>query len=79
MSNPMCLIIPSLDAGSAGAGKSTFIKQLRLHYGDRFPEHSRQQFVHYVMYNVTCALHVILDQMEVMGIQYDNQHNQVMS
>ncbi|KAL8562797.1 hypothetical protein ACOMHN_022672 [Nucella lapillus] len=62
--------------GSAGAGKSTFIKQLRLNYGDRFPEQSRQQFSPYVMYNVTCALHVIMDQMDVMGIQYDNEHNQ---
>ena len=51
-------------------------KRQRLHYGDHFPEPARQQFVQYVMYNVTCALHVILDQMEAMGIQYDDQHNQ---
>ncbi|XP_070212037.1 guanine nucleotide-binding protein subunit alpha-11-like isoform X2 [Littorina saxatilis] len=62
--------------GSAGAGKSTFIKQLRLHYGDRFPEQTRSQFTQYVLYNVTCALHIIMDQMELMGIKYDNQQNQ---
>lgn len=62
--------------GSAGAGKSTFIKQLRLHYGDRFPESSKQQFVQYVLYNVTCAVHVLLDQMDLMGIPYDSQRHQ---
>ncbi|XP_076461591.1 guanine nucleotide-binding protein G(o) subunit alpha-like isoform X2 [Babylonia areolata] len=65
--------------GGAGAGKSTFIKQLRLQYGDHFPESCRQQFTPYVMYNVTCALHVILDQMDTMGIQYDDDHNQRMA
>ncbi|XP_076472452.1 guanine nucleotide-binding protein G(o) subunit alpha-like isoform X2 [Babylonia areolata] len=62
--------------GSAGAGKSTFIKQLRLNYGDRFPDTARQQFEQYVLYNVTCALHVILDQMDLMGIPYDSQRHQ---
>ena len=66
-----------VDAGSGGSGKSTIIKQLRLHYGDGFPEHFRRQQTPYVIYNISCALHVLLDQMDVMGFQYSSCENQV--
>nr|KAG5686293.1 hypothetical protein BaRGS_033937 [Batillaria attramentaria] len=61
--------------GGAGSGKSTFIKQLQFHYGDHFPEQSRLQYVQHILHNVTCALRVILLQMDAMGIQYDSEHN----
>ncbi|XP_025093514.1 guanine nucleotide-binding protein G(o) subunit alpha-like isoform X3 [Pomacea canaliculata] len=61
--------------GGAGAGKSTFIKQLRLHYGNHFPEAICHQWVPQVLHNLTGALHVVLEQMEVLNIQFDNHLN----
>ncbi|CAD5118215.1 DgyrCDS6938 [Dimorphilus gyrociliatus] len=48
--------------GGAGSGKSTFIKQLRLRHGDKFPESERKTWTIYVYENLVEALYPILEQ-----------------
>ncbi|XP_046567236.1 LOW QUALITY PROTEIN: guanine nucleotide-binding protein G(t) subunit alpha-2-like [Haliotis rubra] len=59
--------------GGAGSGKSTFIKQLRLHYGDGFPESDRGQFVSSILQNCCNALNVILDMMNEMNVVFEKE------
>ncbi|KAK3590192.1 hypothetical protein CHS0354_041249 [Potamilus streckersoni] len=67
--------IQLLVLGGAGSGKSTFIKQLRINYGDGFPELEREKFNHQVHDNVVNAINTVLDQMKTLQIPFDNEAN----
>ena len=67
----MCL------SGGASSGKSTFIKQLRIHHGDGFPEDVREGLRPQVCENLTDALTVLLDQMEAWGVEFSDPNNKV--
>lgn len=56
--------------GGSGSGKSTFIKQMRLKYGDGFPEGDRCYFKPFIFENITHALHRVLDHMISMNIDF---------
>ncbi|KAK6186201.1 hypothetical protein SNE40_008286 [Patella caerulea] len=62
--------------GGAGSGKSTFIKQLQLHYGGGFPESEREIFAEQILKNMTEGLVLIVEQMEVLGIKYERVETQ---
>ncbi|XP_064601177.1 guanine nucleotide-binding protein subunit alpha-11-like [Liolophura sinensis] len=61
-----------LSVGGASSGKSTFIKQLRLHYGDGFPAQARQVFIPHIVDNVTDAFNILLEQMARLGIPFSD-------
>ncbi|XP_041370762.1 guanine nucleotide-binding protein G(o) subunit alpha-like isoform X2 [Gigantopelta aegis] len=61
--------------GGAGSGKSTFIKQLRLHYGDGFPDTERVKFINNILQNCANGLHIILEHMEVLGINFESEES----
>ncbi|CAG5119108.1 unnamed protein product [Candidula unifasciata] len=56
--------------GSPGAGKSTFIKQFRLHYGDQFPPSERRSFHEQILQNVATGLVHLIEQMDRMGLKF---------
>ncbi|XP_052771298.1 guanine nucleotide-binding protein G(i) subunit alpha-3-like isoform X6 [Mya arenaria] len=58
--------------GGAYSGKSTFVKQLRIHYGDGFPEDERGPYKHQVHDNISGAVHKVIDHMRIENIKFDN-------
>lgn len=65
--------IQLLVLGGACSGKSTFIKQLRLHYGDGFPEPEREKYRNQVYDNIAYAMNKIIDQMKRLQIPYASE------
>lgn len=63
--------------GGAGSGKSTFIKQMRLHHGDGYPPEERVQLRLVVWSNVIDALHVVLRHMKWNNIAFGDTATQV--
>ena len=63
--------------GGASSGKSTFIKQLRLHKGDGFPEVERRKLTLHVYENLADALNILLDNMKHLGIDFDHEQHKV--
>ena len=63
--------------GGASSGKSTFIKQLRLHKGDGFPEVERRKLTLHVYENLADALNILLDNMKHLGIEFDHEQHKV--
>lgn len=66
-----------LPTGGAYSGKSTFVKQLRIHYGDGFPDEERAQFRNQVHDNITAAAHKIIEHMKETGIPFADESLQV--
>ena len=64
-------------SGGASSGKSTFIKQLRLHKGDGFPEPERRKLSIHVFENLADALNILLDNMKLLGIDFDHEQHKV--
>ncbi|KAL5021118.1 hypothetical protein ScPMuIL_000273 [Solemya velum] len=59
--------------GGAGSGKSTFIKQIQLNYGDGFPESERLKFRTQVYENVVESIHVLLDCMKSFNLTFKQE------
>ncbi|XP_078670018.1 guanine nucleotide-binding protein G(t) subunit alpha-2-like isoform X2 [Branchiostoma floridae x Branchiostoma belcheri] len=64
-----------LTLGSAGSGKSTFSKQLRVLYGDGFPEAERVKLRPNVYSNVRVAIKRLVRAMEKLGIQFEKEES----
>nr|KAI8769672.1 G protein alpha-a subunit [Biomphalaria glabrata] len=62
--------IQILILGAPATGKSTFIKQFRLHYGDRFPQSERRTFHDQIHQNVAFSLVHLMDHMERLGLKF---------
>lgn len=71
MFHTLCII------GGAGSGKSTFIKQIQLNYGDGFPESERLKFRTQVYENVVESIHVLLDCMKSFNLTFKQEGIQV--
>ena len=72
-----CTLDLILLSGGACSGKSTFIKQLRLHYGDGFPEPEREKYRNQVFDNISYAMNKIIDQMSRLQLPYASEKTQV--
>lgn len=59
--------------GGAGCGKSTFVKQLRIHYGDGFPEEERLNYKNQVHDNIAGAANKILDNMQRLNLSFETE------
>ncbi|XP_064629902.1 G protein alpha i subunit-like isoform X2 [Lineus longissimus] len=68
--------IQLLILGGAGSGKSTFIKQLRIHHGDGYPDIERSKLKSHVYDNVADAIHVVLVSMPKFNIEFQDPHIQ---
>lgn len=64
-------------SGGASSGKSTFIKQLRLHQGDGFPESERAKQTTFVLENLTDGFNLIIDHMKDQNIDFEDPENAV--
>ncbi|RUS79694.1 hypothetical protein EGW08_012548 [Elysia chlorotica] len=63
--------------GSPGAGKSTFLKQLRLQYGDGFPPPERQTYHDQILQNVATGLVHLIEHMERIGLKFQSPEMKV--
>ena len=66
-----------LTLGGASSGKSTFIKQLRLHHGDGFPEAERKRLLPHIYENLADGVNIIIDNMRRLGMEYSDAQNEV--
>lgn len=74
----MCLILfICLFTGGPGAGKSTYLKQVRLNYGDRFPQSERRLFHDRILQNVATSLVHLLEHMDKMDLKFETAETQV--
>ncbi|KAK3784901.1 hypothetical protein RRG08_056856 [Elysia crispata] len=64
--------VQTLILGSPGAGKSTFLKQLRLQYGDGFPPAERQTYHDQILQNVATGLVHLIEHMERIGLKFQS-------
>ncbi|XP_070540657.1 guanine nucleotide-binding protein subunit alpha-14-like [Ptychodera flava] len=64
--------IQLLTLGSAGSGKSTFSKQLRILYGDGYPDCERIKFQSQVYYNIRRAIQALITAMKTLRLEYEN-------
>ncbi|GFO07776.1 guanine nucleotide-binding protein g(o) subunit alpha [Plakobranchus ocellatus] len=62
--------VQTLILGSPGAGKSTFLKQLRLQFGDGFPAAERQGYRDQILQNVATGLVHLIEHMERIGLKF---------
>ncbi|BFZ01815.1 hypothetical protein BsWGS_04854 [Bradybaena similaris] len=65
--------------GGPGSGKSTFIKQFRLHYGDQFPPDERRRFHEQILQNVATGLVHLVEHMDRMGLKFSTPQMQQLS
>lgn len=59
--------------GSGCSGKTTFLKQLRIVYGDGYTEKERREFKPIIYSNVRRAMIRILEAMDEIGLTFDNE------
>ncbi|KAL9982674.1 hypothetical protein ACROYT_G004745 [Oculina patagonica] len=59
--------------GSGCSGKTTFLKQLRIVYGDGYTVKERREFKPIIYTNVRRAMIRILEAMEEIGLTFDNE------
>ncbi|XP_077992984.1 guanine nucleotide-binding protein G(q) subunit alpha-like [Glandiceps talaboti] len=71
--------IQLLTLGSAGSGKSTFSKQLRLLYGDGYPTSERLKFQRQVYQNIRRAVNLLATAMKTLHIDYENGENEFLA
>ncbi|XP_052227931.1 guanine nucleotide-binding protein G(i) subunit alpha-3-like isoform X2 [Dreissena polymorpha] len=62
--------------GGAYSGKSTFVKQLRIHYGDGFPEEERLPYTNQVHETVSGAAIKIIEHMQSEHIRFESEELQ---
>ncbi|XP_012942619.1 guanine nucleotide-binding protein G(o) subunit alpha isoform X2 [Aplysia californica] len=65
--------------GPPGVGKSTFLKQVRLHHGDQFPPEERRKYHDQIMQNVATGLVQLMEHMERMGLKFDSPDTERLS
>ena len=63
--------------GAGDAGKSTFIKQMRIIHGQGYSEEDKRKFIPFIYRNVYMAMSSMVDAMELLDIPYDNGQNKV--
>ena len=59
--------------GSGCSGKTTFLKQLRIVYGDGFTEKERREFKPIIYSNVRRGMIRILEAMDEIGLTFENE------
>lgn len=60
-------------SGTGEAGKSTFIKQMRIIHGQGYSEGDRKKFTVLVYRNIYTASQILVDAMELLAIPYETK------
>lgn len=66
-----------LFTGTGEAGKSTFIKQMRIIHGQGYSAKERGEFKELVYKNVFKAIEILVDAMAKLKIPYESPSNKV--
>lgn len=61
------------NTGTGEAGKSTFIKQMRIIHGQGYSEGDRKKFTVLVYRNIYTASQILVDAMETLSIPYETE------
>lgn len=69
----------SCRTGTGEAGKSTFIKQMRIIHGAGYTDKDRAEFRQLIFQNVLRAVQILSDAMEALKINYTDDSNRVSS
>lgn len=64
-------------AGGIDSGKSTLVKQFRIHFGDGYPEATRHAFINDALENLSDGIHLVLDHMQQWGIWFFDPYVEV--
>ena len=65
------------NSGTGEAGKSTFIKQMRIIHGAGYSDSDREQFRVLVYRNIFLGINLLTEAMENLKIGYANAANKV--
>lgn len=63
--------------GTGEAGKSTFIKQMRIIHGQGYSDKDRQEFIGLILRNVLMAVQILAEAMATLKIRYEDDNNRV--
>ncbi|KAL3313970.1 hypothetical protein Ciccas_007418 [Cichlidogyrus casuarinus] len=61
--------------GTGEAGKSTFIKQMRIIHGTGYSDDDKREFIRLIYQNVFLGIQTMFNAMETLGITYKNPAN----
>ena len=64
-------------SGTGEAGKSTFIKQMRIIHGQGYSDRDRAEFKTLVYRNTVTGIQIMIDAMETLNIAYADPGNKV--
>ena len=67
----------ALDSGTGEAGKSTFIKQMRIIHGQGYSDKDRAEFKVQVYRNIYMGMQILIDAMDHLKISYVNPESKV--
>lgn len=68
---------PTSPTGTGEAGKSTFIKQMRIIHGQGYSDRDRAEFKTLVYRNTVKGMQIMIEAMETLKIPYVDQSNKV--
>lgn len=63
--------------GTGEAGKSTFIKQMRIIHGQGYSDKDRVEFSGLIYRNIVFGAQVLAEAMDVLKISYESEDNKV--
>lgn len=64
-------------AGTGEAGKSTFIKQMRIIHGQGYTDKDRAEFSVLVYRNIFMGIQALIEAMQALKIPYSNPNSKV--
>lgn len=74
--NTTLISLPS-STGTGEAGKSTFIKQMRIIHGQGYSDRDRAEFKTLVYRNTVKGMQIMIEAMETLKVPYVDQSNKV--
>lgn len=70
-------IIKCLASGTGEAGKSTFIKQMRIIHGQGYSDKDRAEFKVQVYRNIYMGMQILIEAMDHLNIAFSNPESKV--
>ena len=63
--------------GTGEAGKSTFIKQMRIIHGQGYSDKDRKEFIPLIFRNILLAVQIMAEAMATLKVAYEDDNNRV--
>lgn len=70
-------VITHTPIGTGEAGKSTFIKQMRIIHGQGYSDKDRKEFISLIFRNILLAIQILSEAMATLKIPYEDDTNRV--